>query len=91
MDGQKFYDLPNQWNRAGDELKRRYFRLNVQLQGKTPALDDVSTMGPLKRETRKQHMSNESLDELIECLISTLFFFELSSRPIRHRGYISCQ
>ncbi|PQE17590.1 hypothetical protein CJF32_00010591 [Rutstroemia sp. NJR-2017a WRK4] len=40
MDGQKFYDLPNQWNRAADDMKR-YFRLNVQLQGKTPALDDV--------------------------------------------------
>jgi hypothetical protein len=91
MDGQKFYDLPNQWNRPADEIKKRYFRLNTQLQGKTPALDDVSTMSPLKSETRKQHLKKKSLDELAECLISTLFYFELTSRPIRNRSHISCQ
>jgi hypothetical protein len=91
MDGQKFYDLPNQWNRAADEVKKRYFRLNTQLQGKTPALDDVSTMSPLKFETRKQHLNSESLDELAQCLISTLFYFELTSSPIRNRSHISCQ
>ena len=90
MDGQKFYDLPNQWNRTADEIKR-YFRLNTQLQGKTPALDDVSTMSPLKFETRKQHLKSDTLDELAECLLSTLFYFELTSRPIRNRSHISCQ
>lgn len=90
MDGQKFYDLPNQWNRAADGMNR-YFRLNVQLEGKTPALDDVSTMSPLKSEARKQHTKNKSLDELAECLISTLFYFELTSRPIRNRSHFSCQ
>lgn len=91
MDGQKFYDLPNQWNRGADEINKRYFRLNVQLRGKIPALDDVSTMSPLKLETRKQHIKSRSLDELAECLISTLFYFELTSRPIRNRSHISCQ
>ncbi|KAM3066494.1 hypothetical protein ACMFMG_011992 [Clarireedia jacksonii] len=91
MDGQKFYDLPNQWNRAAADDKKRYFRLNVQLQGKTPALDDVSTMSSLKSETMKQHIRSKSLDELAECLISTLFYFELTSRPIRDRSHINCQ
>jgi hypothetical protein len=91
MDGQKFYDLPNQWNRAADEIENRYYRLNTQLQGKTPALDDVSTMKPLKSETRKQHTKSKSLNELAECLISSLFYFELTSRPIRNRSHISCQ
>lgn len=90
MDGQKFYDLPNQWNRAADGNEKRYFRLNVKLQGKTPALDDVSTMYPLKVETTKQHLKSKSLDELAECLISTLFYFELTSRPIKNRDHISC-
>ena len=91
MDGQKFYDLPNQWNRACSELKQRYFRLNIQLQTKTPTLDDISSISPLKREARKQQMKNESLDELVECFIATLFYFELTSRPIRNRGHTSCQ
>ena len=91
MDGQNFYDLPNQWNRAAGDITNRYFRLNTQLQGKTPALDDVSTMAPLKFETRKQHSKSKSLDELAECLISTLFYFELTSRPIKNRNHISCQ
>lgn len=91
MDGQKFYDLPNQWNRATHETKKRYFRLNPQLQGKIPALDDVTTMCFLKQETKKQQMKSKSLDEITECLISTLFYFELTSRPIRNRGYTTCQ
>jgi hypothetical protein len=91
MDGQKFYDLPNQWNRACSEFTQRYFRLNIQLQGKTPALDDISNISPLKREARKQQMKNESLHELVECFIATLFYFELTSRPVRNRGHISCQ
>lgn len=91
MDGQKFYDLPNQWNRAASDITGRYFRLNTQLQGKTPALDDVSTMAPLKSETRKQQLKSKSLDELAECLISTLFYFELTSRPTKSKNHISCK
>ncbi|KFY06320.1 hypothetical protein V491_08710 [Pseudogymnoascus sp. VKM F-3775] len=91
MDGQKFYDLPNQWNRAAGDTTNRYFRLNTQLQGKTPALDDVSTMSLLKYETRKQHSKSKTLDELADSLISTLFYFELTSRPIKNRNHISCK
>ncbi|CZT11980.1 uncharacterized protein RAG0_15979 [Rhynchosporium agropyri] len=91
MDGQKFYDLPNQWNRGGDENESRYYRLNTQLTGKKPALDDVGTMKPLKSQTRKQHMKSESLNELAQSLISSLFYFELTSRPIKNRAHISCQ
>lgn len=90
MDGQKFYDLPNQWNRTAEGNEKRYFRLNVKLEGKTPALDDVSTMCPLKAATTKQHLESKSLEELAECLISTLFYFELISRPVRNRDHISC-
>ncbi|KAK8900811.1 hypothetical protein QC760_010575 [Botrytis cinerea] len=91
MDGQKFYDLPNQWNRTAGGTEERYFRFNTQLRGKAPDLDDVSTMPLLKFETRKQHLENGSLDELADSLISTLFYFELTSRPIKDRSSISCQ
>jgi hypothetical protein len=36
-------------------------------------------------------MKSESLDELVECFIATLFYFELTSRPVWNWGHISCQ
>ncbi|KAH8798354.1 hypothetical protein F5884DRAFT_870284 [Xylogone sp. PMI_703] len=63
--------------------KGRFFRLDVQLQGELPDLDD--------QEARRQYVGSKALDDLTESLICTLFYFELTSRPIRNRGHISCQ
>jgi len=61
-----------------------------------PALDDVVSMPALKSEARRQHLLNPVLEQIADMLISTLFYFKITQRPIRYsthvafRGCIMC-
>lgn len=90
MDGEKFHVFSNQLNRETLGAKRS-FRLNVELPGEPPGLDDVASMEALRRETYRQYGQDHGLDDIAHVLISTLFYLELTARPVRNRNNISCR
>ncbi|KAH7354518.1 hypothetical protein B0T11DRAFT_260903 [Plectosphaerella cucumerina] len=84
----KWHETITAWNeRLGDVSG---VRLDVELPC-LPALDDVSAMGWLRTAVRQQAASSGVMGSLVETFLAKLFFFELTSRPIRSRRGVSCQ
>ena len=89
MDGDKFHALSGQLSGSANAA-RRSFRLNVELP-EMPSLDDVASMETLRIATYAQHSQNKELDTIADILVSTLFYFELTAWPVRHRSKVSCR
>ena len=89
MDGDKFHALSGQLSGPANAA-RRSFRLNVELPD-MPSLDDVASMSVLRMATYTQHAVNKELEAIADILVSTLFYFELTAWPVRHRNKVSCR
>ncbi|KAF5013923.1 hypothetical protein FDECE_98 [Fusarium decemcellulare] len=91
MDGHKFHSLVGymSMNRA-----RPYCRLDTELSGPVPALDDVESMNRLMALTGEQ--CGAKVQAIAQSCIANLFYVELSQTPLRDgdgfwaEGYILC-
>lgn len=90
MDGNRLHDL---LTKSGflDSMAKQVFRLDVKLPGTEPRLDAVELMGPLLSETQRQHARNPEVAQIADILITTMFYLELTDRPIRDKKGVSCQ
>ena len=93
-DSSRAYKKPNSWNEPYDicetTSEQRHFRLDTMISGVMPALDDVSAMEMLQKETLDQHRRNSSLVNLASSLIAKSFYFELTSEPMARNGHYTC-
>ena len=68
----------------------RYFRFNVEFNGRVPRLDDPSKIPEMKILAREVILHSKQLDQLAHCIIAELFVFELESVPRKENGRYSC-
>ncbi|RYC78330.1 hypothetical protein BFJ63_vAg18796, partial [Fusarium oxysporum f. sp. narcissi] len=85
-DGEKFH---NHIMAGRSDVASRFRRLNVPLSEGCPSLDDASSIPRLMDEAAAHFKSHPSLQEVLDSIISSFFYFEVSSRPIRHRTHVS--
>lgn len=68
------------------ELRGRCIRLDVTLeQGTEPRLDDVAAVPGLKERVHNDVALSVGIDSMADCVIASLFYFELTGMPI-HDG-----
>ena len=78
-------------NHVGRDDEKRYFRLNVDLAGPEPRLDDLRAMEQLSREVVTRGHDNE-IREIKLALLASCFFFELRQAPrFDPSGFYICQ
>jgi hypothetical protein len=85
-DGEKSY---KHMVAARSEVASRFRRLNVPLLQGCPSLDDASSIPRLIEEATAYFQSDPTMQEVLDCTISSLFYFEVSSRPIRRGTHVS--
>ena len=64
----------------------RYHRLNVKFDGEEPQLDDIMSIPGLKSEVQGNDSISDEIDHVARCMIASLFYFELDSKPERNDG-----
>ena len=68
-------------------IRDRFQRLNLQLTGHEPRLDDVASISHLKSQMPESFCSDyNDVGAVIDSLISSLFYFELEDVPAFHDG-----
>ena len=83
------------WTRFFNSLplasRPRYHRLNIQLTGPEPSLDDATKIPQLKASvSRTIDTDKETIIAVVDAIIASMFYFELDSLPeINSKGY-SC-
>ncbi|KAJ0126359.1 Uncharacterized protein HZ326_30538 [Fusarium oxysporum f. sp. albedinis] len=88
MDGEKFYShLVSEVLRS--EVADRCRRLNVEFPFGCPSLDDSASLSLLVETATEQYQSDSTMQEVLDRLLSSLFHFEIFSRPIRRRTHVS--
>ncbi|KAG6978502.1 hypothetical protein H9L39_20133 [Fusarium oxysporum f. sp. albedinis] len=88
MDGEKFYShLVSEVLRS--EVADRCRRLNVEFPMGCPSLDDSASLPLLVESATEQYQSDCTMQEVLDRLLSSLFHFEIFSRPIRRRTHVS--
>jgi hypothetical protein len=60
---------------------RKHFRLDIEFDGDEPRLDDTSKMQELKSKVWDDLLISKTVEEIADCLIASLFYFELESTP----------
>lgn len=73
----------------GLEVAKRCRRLNVEFPLGCPSLDDAASLCLLIDRATEHYQSDPIIQEVLNCLISSQFHFEVSSRPIRRRRHVS--
>lgn len=89
LHGEKMHILTSKLQ--SDEHSRSSYRLNLALPEEPPALDDVPSMLLLRDATLKRFAHDPILDEMVDKSLSTLFFFQMTTRPIRNRKNVRCR
>jgi hypothetical protein len=76
------------WEKMRDKKVRqayhshpRYHRLNVKFDGEEPQLDDVMSIPALKSKVTGDDSISDGVDHIARCIIASLFYFELDSKP----------
>jgi hypothetical protein len=59
----------------------KYFRLNVELEGPEPQLDDVDSIPAMLSTELETPQTLDIIDSIIECAMASQFYFELDSLP----------
>ncbi|RBA12945.1 hypothetical protein FPRO05_13999 [Fusarium proliferatum] len=85
-DGEKFH---NHIMAGRSDVGSWFRRLNVPLSEGCPSIDDASSIPRLMDEAAAHFKSNPTMQEVMDSIISSFFYFELSSRPLRHRTHVS--
>lgn len=63
-----------------------YHRMDVDMGGDEPSLDDFSSIPALKQRVDSDHTLRLPLKHIAHCAIASLFYFELASPPSRYEG-----
>ena len=88
LDGQTAWrDL---WNRLDEQSRENYFRINVPLSQSAPAMDDIDRMNELRGYVHAQPNSERDRQRIIYALLSSTFYFELTSIPTFYSGRYFC-
>ncbi|KAH7108826.1 phospholipase, partial [Dendryphion nanum] len=64
----------------------RYHRLNVKFDGEEPQLDDIMSIPILESKAQGDGSISNAIDRVARCIIASLFYFELDSKPERSDG-----
>lgn len=89
MDGQNTWQ--ELYNGLKDTRKNRYYRTNRKfVDGPEPKIDDIEKMEELNIHELAEQDVNLDEDALIESLVASLFYFELSSSPMYCAGRYRC-
>ncbi|KAL9128704.1 MAG: hypothetical protein Q9217_002665 [Psora testacea] len=78
-------------NRLDDQRRAKYFRLNVQLDGQEPRLDDVKQIEGLRDSVHMQPDDGKDLERALTALLTASFYFELAMRPMFKTGVYNCR
>ncbi|EXU95695.1 patatin-like phospholipase family protein [Metarhizium robertsii] len=74
----------------GSELRDRCIRLDVSFEGMEPKLDDVRAVPRLKRRVRHDAALSAEIDSTVDCIIASLFYFELEAMPMQRGSMLNC-
>ena len=90
-------DGENVWrdfkNRLSADVREDFFRFNLFLNGKEPAIDDIGSMETLQKDVRRQlsdAKSDETCRDVCLALLTSCFYFELDSQPRYDSGGYEC-
>jgi len=72
------------------DTEGRYFRFDIEFDGREPSLDNINQMEGLKLRAQAEHSKSKELDNLARCVVASLFYFEFESTPQYEDGEISC-
>ena len=84
-------------NEIPEASRSRYHRLNIQLNGPEISIDDITSIQPLREQTRKSITTNSQLQSIRDSLFASMFYFELQETPkfingeFECKGYIYCR
>ncbi|KAI9848884.1 MAG: hypothetical protein M1837_006400 [Sclerophora amabilis] len=88
LDGEKAWrDL---FNTLSDDLRYRFFRLNLKMLESEPDLDDTLKMGALKAMAREHITSNSQVQDILDSIYASMFYFELDCLPKFYNGVVQC-
>ncbi|KAF5246559.1 hypothetical protein FANTH_6809 [Fusarium anthophilum] len=88
MDGEKFYSHLVSEVLMSD-FADRCRRLNVEFPMGCPSLDDSASLPLLVKSATEQYQCDHTMQEVLYRLLSSLFHFEIFSRPMRRRTHVS--
>ena len=72
--------------RQAFQTHSRYHRLDIEFDHAEPRLDDRRSIPGLKSKVQTDDSISEVIDSVARCMIASLFYFELDSRPERLDG-----
>jgi hypothetical protein len=76
-------------NSLNEKSQPDHFRLNVPLQGKEPAIDDITCMDELRKSAQAVHSLGDYIDIATALLVSS-FYFELTALPQLEGDFYKC-
>ena len=77
-------------NTISPEARHRYHRLNLQISGSEPQLDDVLSISALKAQTLESITTDISLQGAVDYMLAAMFYFELDDSPDFVDGEYHC-
>ncbi|KAK1841736.1 patatin-like serine [Colletotrichum chrysophilum] len=90
MDGEAAYDRYTLEDGPALMDGKKTFRCNLKLDDPLPTLDDLDAIEDLRSQTSAAFQGGEQIDAVTRALLSTLFYFELTARPMRNRSGTTC-
>jgi hypothetical protein len=64
----------------------RYYRFDIKFDYAEPRLDNTRSIPELKLKVQADYLISKSINSIVYCLITSLFYFELDSIPERFNG-----
>ena len=72
------------------EQRRRYRRLNIELEEPPPKLDDVDSIDELQDVTRRQWSRDPRIADVAQDLIASSFYFEKAKVSLEEDEFYTC-
>ena len=72
--------------RQNFQMHPRYHRLDIEFDQAEPRLDNAKSMSELKLRVETDSLMSKSIDSIARCMIASLFYFELDSKPDNVEG-----
>ena len=79
------------WNRLDDSSRAQYFRTNIYLPNSALAIDDVNSIDELRVCAHSQSQNDGFGQTTAFALLTSSFFFELTSAPLYQNGKVYCK
>ena len=78
-------------NNLEEHVRGNYFRMNLSLETKEPALDDADKIPELRRQVRSQLTYQNDCTAIARALWASRFYFKLDDIPKYHLGTYQCR